>query len=150
MRSFKPNLRGSIHAIFSLGHPSEPTAAMEISIEDIRRSMLELMTDVEDARFPQVLRRIRYAPDVPGLWFLRGDLMAALASTHGEAAAREKIETLSEMFEDLLPGGLRSRPSPLSSIARDSESAPLSRQDGTPDSGFKPSSFPESSASPSR
>ena len=32
---------------------------------------------------------IRYAGDVQGLWFLRGDLMAALASSHGEAAARE-------------------------------------------------------------
>ena len=138
MRSFKPNLRGSIHAIFSLGHPSvPPTAAMEVSIEDIRRAMMELMTAVEDARFPQVLRRVRYTPDVQGLWFLRGDLMAALASSHGEAAAREKIETLSEMFEDLLPGGLRSRPSPLSSSFRDSESSPLLRPDGTPDSGFK-------------
>jgi hypothetical protein len=140
MRSFKPNLRGSIHAIFSSSFPSvPPTAAMEIGIEDIRRSMLELMTAAEDARFPQVVRRIRYAPDVQGLWFLRGDLMAALASSHGEAAARGKIETLSEMFEDLLPRGLRSRPSPLGSIARDSDTSPLSRPDGTPDSGFKPS-----------
>ncbi|WP_207717392.1 hypothetical protein [Caenimonas soli] len=142
MRFFKPNLRSSIHAILSLGHPSVPpeTMEMEIDIEDIRRAMLDLMTDVEDARFPQVLRRIRYAPDVPGLWFLRGDLMAALASSHGEAVAREKLETLSEMFEDLLPDGLRSRPSPLSSSFRNSEGSPLARADGTPDSGFKPSS----------
>ena len=73
------------------------------------------------------------------LWYLRGDLMAALASSHGEAAAREKLETLSEMFEDLLPRGLRSRPSPLGSIARDSDNSPLSRSDGASDSGFKPS-----------
>lgn len=140
MRFFKPNLRGSIHAIFSSSYPSEPpTAAMEIGIEDIRRSMLELMTAAEDERFPHVVRRIRYAPDVQGLWYLRGDLMAALASSHGEIVAREKLETLRDMFEELLPRGLRSRPSPLSSISRDSDSAPLSRQDGAPDSGFKPS-----------
>jgi hypothetical protein len=138
MRSFKPNLRGSIHAIFSLSHPSvPPTAAMEVSIEDIRRSMLELMTAVEDARFPQVVRRIRYAPDVQSLWFLRGDLMAALASSHGEATARQMLETLSEMFDDLLPGALRSRPSPLNSSFRDSENSSLLRPDGSPDSGFK-------------
>ncbi len=130
MRSFKPNLRSSIYAIFSLGHPSVPPSATEFSIEDIRSAMLELMTPVEEARFPHVMRRVRYAGDVQGLWFLRGDLMAALASSHGEVAAREKLETLSEMFEDLLPGGLRSRPSPLSAISRDFDA---------PDSGFKPS-----------
>lgn len=140
MRLFKPNLRSSIHAIFSSSYPSvPPTAPMEIGIEDIRSAMLGLMTAGEDERFPHVVRRIRYAGDVQGLWYMRGDLMAALASSHGEAAAREKVETLRDMFEELLPSGLRSRPSPLSSISRDSDYAPLSRQDGTPDSGFKPS-----------
>ena len=130
MRSFKPNLRGSIYAILSLGHPSVPPPESEFGIEDIRSAMLELMSAVEEARFPQVMRRVRYAGDVQGLWFLRGDLMAALASSHGEVAAREKLETLSEMFEDLLPGGLRSRPSPLSAMSRDF---------GAPNSGLKPS-----------
>ena len=115
MRSFKPNLRSSIYAIFSLGPSAPPSASEFTSIEDIRSAMLELMTPVEAIRFPHVMQRVSYAGDVQGLWFLRGDLMAALASTHGEVAAREKLETLSEMFEDLLPDGLRSRPSPLSS-----------------------------------
>jgi hypothetical protein len=119
MRSFKPNLRGSIHAILSLGHPSVPPPESEFGIEDIRSAMLELMTAVEEARFPHVLRRVRYAGDVQGLWFLRGDVMAALASNHGEVFAREKLETLSEMFENLLPGGLRSRPSPFNALSRD-------------------------------
>ena len=131
MRSFKPTLRSSIYAILSLGHPSVPPTATEFtSVEDIRSAMLELMTAAEEARFPHVMRRVRYAGDVQGLWFLRGDLMAALASSHGEVAAREKLETLSEMFEDLLPGGLRSRPSPLSAKTRDFDA---------PDSGLKPS-----------
>jgi hypothetical protein len=140
MRLFKPNLRSSIHAIFSSSYPSvPPTAAMEIGIEDIRSAMLGLMTAGEDERFPHVVRRIRYAGDVQGLWYLRGDLMAVLASSHGEAAAREKLESLRDMFEDLLPRGLRSRPSPLSSSSRDTDNAPLSRLDGGQDSGFKPS-----------
>lgn len=140
MRFFKPNLRSSIHAIFSSSYPSvPPTAAMEIGIEDIRSAMLGLMTAGEDERFPHVVRRIRYAGDVQGLWYLRGDLMAVLASSHGETAAREKLESLRDMFEDLLPRGLRSRPSPLSSSSRDTDNAPLSRSDGAQDSGFKPS-----------
>jgi hypothetical protein len=130
MRTFKPNLRSSIYSILSLGHPSVPAATDFIGIEDIRSAMLELITAVEAARFPQLTRRISYAGDVQGLWFLRGDLMAALANSHGEAAAREKLETLSELFEDLLPGGLRSRPSPLSAVSRDFDA---------PDSALKPS-----------
>src|SRR5687767_8586852 len=140
MRLFKPNLRSSLHAIFSSSYPSvPPTAAMEIGIEDIRSAMLELMTADEDERFPHVVRRIRYAGDVQGLWYLRGDLMAVLASSHGEAAAREKLESLRDMFEDLLPRGLRSRPSPLSSSSRDTDNAPLSPSGAAQDSRFKPS-----------
>lgn len=137
MRWFKPNLRSSLHAIFSSGFPSSaPTATMDYGIEDIRLAMLGLMTEVHDTRFPHVLRRIRYATDVQGLWFLRGDLMAALASTLGEAAAREKLEAVSDMFEDLVPDGLRSRPSPLSAIRHLDDPAP---GPGARDSGFKPS-----------
>ncbi|HVZ44974.1 MAG TPA: hypothetical protein VHA82_14275 [Ramlibacter sp.] len=57
--------------------------------------------------------RIRFAPDVQGLWFLRSELMRYLASRHGEAIAREQLAALGEMFKDALPGALRSRPSPL-------------------------------------
>jgi len=52
---------------------------------------------------------------VQALWYLRGDLMSVLAGRHGEAAARAKLTAINEMFEQLLPEGLRSRPSPLSS-----------------------------------
>jgi len=138
MRWFKPNLRSSLHAIFSSGHPeSAPTATMEYSIEDIRQAMLGLMTDLHDAHFPQVVRRIRYATDVQSLWFLRGDLMAVLAGSHGEAAAREKLDMVSCMFEDLLPDGLRSRPSPLSAIRHDDD---LLIPPSARNSGFRPSS----------
>ena len=47
------------------------------------------------------------------LWYLRGDLMAALAAIQGEAAAREKVAGITRMFQGLLPGSLNSRPSPL-------------------------------------
>jgi hypothetical protein len=135
MRWFKPNLRSSLHAIFSSSFPhSDPTAVMQYGIDDIRQAMLGLMTDGQDERFPHVVRRIRYATDVQALWFLRGDLMGALASSCGEAAAREKLESVSEMFEDLLPNGLRSRPSPLNAIGHDTPAPPSAR-----DSGFKPS-----------
>jgi hypothetical protein len=136
MRWFKPNLRSSLHAIFSSSFPaSAPTAAMEYCIDDIRDAMLALMPTALDEQYPHVVRRIRYATDIQALWFLRGDLMRALASACGEAAAREQVDAVSEMFEDLLPQGLRSRPSPLSALRHD-DAPPDSRPK---ESGFKPS-----------
>jgi hypothetical protein len=115
MRWLKPNLRSSLHAIFGSTLPPPPAATeLEVGIEDIREAMLALISSVGEERFAHVTRRVRYATDVQALWFMRGDLMAVLASSCGESAALEKIEGVSDMFENLLPQGLRSRPSPLS------------------------------------
>jgi hypothetical protein len=121
MRWFKPNLRSSVSAMFSSGHPSAPaeSALEDVGIEEIRTSMLALIGEVEDQKFLHVRRRIRYASEVMALWYLRGDLMALLASRHGEAQARENLTAITEMFDDMLPRGLKSRPSPLASTPKD-------------------------------
>ncbi|TWO71817.1 hypothetical protein FN976_07420 [Caenimonas sedimenti] len=112
MRWFKPNLRGSIYGL--LGNPVAPTeSTLESGTEDIREAMLGLLGESGTKRFPHVTRRVRYANDIQALWYLRGDLMAALAATQGESAAREKIQRITNMFHGLLPGSLSSRPSPL-------------------------------------
>ena len=112
MRWLKPNLRGSIYGL--LGNPLPPSeSVMDNGTEDIRESMLSVLGDTGVKHFPQVTRRIRYANDIQALWYLRGDLMGALAAMHGEAAARKKIASITQMFQGLLPGGLNSRPSPL-------------------------------------
>jgi hypothetical protein len=115
MRWFKPNLRNSLHAIFSHGLVSSRYHEHDtvVSIEDIRIRMAELIASHEEDRAAVVRRRIRYADSVEALWFMRGDLMAVLAHSRGEAIALELIADISEMFDDLLPEGLRSRPSPL-------------------------------------
>ena len=96
--------------------PAATDSVIEIGIQDIREAMLDLMGEMADNPSPLVTRRIRYAVDIQALWYLRGDLMAVLAKRHGEVAARAKLEPITEMFADLGPLGLRSRPSPLSSI----------------------------------
>ena len=112
MRWLKPNLRSSIYGL--LGNPLPPSESiLENGVEDIRESMLVILGESGAKQFTQVTRRIRYAGDVQALWYLRGDLMAALAAMHGEAAAREKIASITAQFQGLLPGGLSSRPSPL-------------------------------------
>ena len=112
MRFFKGTLKNSIYGL--LGNPVAPSdSILETNTEDIREAMLSLLGERGTKQFANVTRRIRYANDVQGLWYLRGDLMAALAATQGEASAREKVAHITEMFHGLLPGSLNSRPSPL-------------------------------------
>lgn len=112
MRWLKPNLRSSIYGL--LGNPVPPSESMlEVGTEDIREGMLAVLGETGSKHFPQITRRIRYANDIQALWYLRGDLMAALSAMHGEAAAREKVTSVTSMFNGLLPSGLNSRPSPL-------------------------------------
>lgn len=111
MRWLKPNLR-SIYGL--IGHAPAPSPSiMEDGTEDVRELMLGALGDAGTKKYPHITRRIRYASDVHSLWYLRGDLMAALASMHGEASARQKIASITAQFQGLLPGGLSSRPSPL-------------------------------------
>ena len=117
MRWLKPKLTSSFYAIFSVSNPASappPPAVNGVGMEDIREAMLSLAAMDNDERALAVTRRIRYAADLEALWYIRGELMGLLARMHGEAVAREMLEDLSVLFTDLLPRGLRSRPSPLS------------------------------------
>jgi hypothetical protein len=112
MRWFKPNLKSSIYGL--LGNAMAPSdSVLESGTEDIREAMLVILGEAGPRHFPQITRRIRYANDIQALWYLRGDLMAALAAMHGELQAREKVATVTVQFQGLLPHGLTSRPSPL-------------------------------------
>lgn len=112
MRFFKGTLRNSIYGL--LGNPVTPSdSVLESGTEDIREAMLALLGPVGTKQFANVTRRVRYANDIQALWYLRGDVLAALAATHGEAAARQKIQQVTRMFDGLLPGSLTSRPSSL-------------------------------------
>lgn len=112
MRIFKGTLRNSIYGL--LGNPVTPSdSVLESGTEDIREAMLALLGQAGTKQFANVTRRVRYANDIQALWYLRGDVLAALAATQGEMAAREKIQQITRMFDGLLPGSLTSRPSPL-------------------------------------
>lgn len=102
--SFLPQLRNSCMAL--LGRSEPTTAAIETRTEDIRRRMLSELGDYGEKKFPAVARRVRYAPDIQGLWYARSDVMAILANTHGETVAREKIADISGQFNGLLPKSL--------------------------------------------
>lgn len=97
-----------------LGSFAHGTGARSIqALDDIRHAMLDGLTR-PDIQTPSKLElRVTYAHDLHDLWYLRGDLMAAIAALHGESAARQKLTEISNMFKGLLPKSLTSRPSPL-------------------------------------
>ncbi|MBX3660596.1 MAG: hypothetical protein KIS62_00810 [Ramlibacter sp.] len=112
MRWIKPSLRSSIYGL--LGNPPPPSeSTLENGTEDIRQSMLDLLGESGARQFPQITRRVRYANDVQALWYLRGDLMAALSTMHGETEARQRVSRLTNLFKGLLPASLTSRSSSL-------------------------------------
>jgi hypothetical protein len=90
------------------------------SMDQIREAMLVLTGAADGERAAGLTRRIRYATELQALWFMRGELMQLLAREEGEAAAREKVDELSSLFSELLPSALRSRPSPLDTVYRNS------------------------------
>jgi hypothetical protein len=111
--SFYQSIRSSLLALFQSGGEPEPsTRDPGMTLEDIRAAMLEMAGPLTEAN-AALVRRVRYAPDPQSLWFMRSELMGLLARTEGESMARTKVEVLSDMFGELLPRGLRSRPSPL-------------------------------------
>lgn len=92
--------------------PADPR--VESSIEEIREAMLECLRDTPPSdELAMAVGRLRCAPHVRALWYMRSDIMSLLAAQHGEARARKQVAQITEMFHGLLPPGHTSRPSPL-------------------------------------
>lgn len=99
-----PHLRTSCMAL--LGRAEPAPEAIDARTEMIRQLMLQELGEYGEKKFPAIARRVRYAPDVQGLWYARSDVMAILANSHGEIAAREKMAMISDRFNGLMPKGL--------------------------------------------
>jgi len=120
MRWMKPNLRNSIYNLLGakpIEQPVETTEDTERRTEDIRRAMMDSLGAQASKHSPDTLRRVRFAGDIQSLWFLRGELMAAVSQLHGELIASQKIGQISELFHGLLPSSLAARRTTLSSQA---------------------------------
>ena len=82
-------------------------------MERFRELMLGLIESDSSEKAAMLNLRIRCAATLQSLWFMRSEMMAMLAVKHGELEARRRLERISECVRDVLPSGLRSRPSPL-------------------------------------
>lgn len=96
-----------------LGRPPVDESHSCFRIEDIRQAMLDSLGDEGCSSFPHIERRVLFAPDLQGLWYLRADVMVALSSLQGERLASQQIRQITAMFEGLLPKAMVSRPAHL-------------------------------------
>lgn len=79
------------------------------ALEEIREAMLNGLEIDGAASASRLELRVTYANDLNDLWYLRGDVMAAIAAVDGEAIARRKLDEISGMFKGLLPKSLTTR-----------------------------------------
>ena len=111
MRWLNANLKDSVLALLGGGELS-PTVLGDRT-EDIRVFILAELGEFAEENYPKLVRNVTYAQDAQSLWYARGEVMDVLADMHGETIAREKIQQISNKFRGLLPRGLSSRPSAL-------------------------------------
>lgn len=78
------------------------TCADAPTAERARKAMLELLLfegmGLAESKHLALLGRVRYARDLEALWYLRPDLVSALAAQHGERVARERVNALAGYF----------------------------------------------------
>jgi hypothetical protein len=86
---------------------------LQNAMRDIRQSMLDCLAQYGVDAKSTIHMRVSYATDIEDLWYLRGDVMAVIASNDGEVVAKKKLAQISDRFNGLLPRGLTSRTSPL-------------------------------------
>ena len=89
-----------------LGGSSSEERRASFRIEDIRQAMLDGLGEEGCSSFSSLERRVLFAADLQGLWYLRSDIMAAISSIQGESVANQKLRHITHMFEGLLPKGM--------------------------------------------
>lgn len=101
-----------VQNLFGAGEMNQ-TSRAAAALERIREAMLEGMGVGDAVAASKLELRVIHAGDLQDLWYLRGDVMAAIAAVDGEAVARQKLTEISDMFKGLLPKSLTARPSGL-------------------------------------
>ena len=91
------------------GHSGSDESRKLSALEDIREAMLDGLGVSSAVAVSKLEQKVTCASDLNDLWYLRGDVMAAIAAVDGEAIARRKLDQISAMFKGLLPKALTAR-----------------------------------------
>ena len=65
--------------------------------------MLSLLETAGGHPVQRIAQRVRFADDLEALWYLRQDVMAALAEIHGEHVAQRRMNQINRLFKGGLP-----------------------------------------------
>lgn len=71
--------------------------------EHIRVTMLNALEEHCDESHMHLGKSIRYATDMEGLWYLRPDLMHAIASCSDQTTATMVVRDITQLFKGHLP-----------------------------------------------
>lgn len=112
MRWTPSNFVTGMQSLFN-GLTNSDDARFQCVLDNVRHAMLDSLDALGASASTAVRSRVTYARDLQDLWYLRGEVMAAIATIDGELVARRKLVQISDMFKGHLPRGLSSRPSPL-------------------------------------
>lgn len=105
-------LISGVQSLFG-GRPASESSRLQIALREIRQAMLDCLVQYGMDAKSTIHMRVSYASDIEDLWYLRGDVMAVIASHDGEVVAKRKLAQISDGFNGLLPRGFTSRNSPL-------------------------------------
>lgn len=105
MRWAKTSLRNSFFGW--LAH--QPAAEPSIRLEEVRKAMLEAIEQCADGSNSAIERKVLFAYDLDALWYLRTDLMSAIAASRGESTAHDCLANISSMFDAGTGGKLRDK-----------------------------------------
>ena len=104
MRWLKTFTVSTLQSLWGTLPQSLEPAQAQAHLHELRQLMLDALTPPgEPLQHVDVVRKIMQARSIAALWYLRSDLMQALASDHGEAAARRTLQGVTERFHGLLP-----------------------------------------------
>ena len=92
-------LRNSFWAL--LGR--NPAGAPDGLEEEVRHAMLAALDLFCGSEFLELDDRISFARDLDELWYLRSQLMIAIAANHGEALARDQMLAITKKFAGFHP-----------------------------------------------
>ena len=82
-------------------------------LERIRNALLHTLEKSGIDRKSPTRVLVEDAYDIEELWYLRADVMVAIAKERGELAAKTELNSINQRFQGLLPQGLATRPSRL-------------------------------------
>jgi hypothetical protein len=98
-------LRNSFWAMLGREDSEAPAAVLERVRETIFETLEPYTLDPDN----RIEHRVLFARDIDGLWYLRPEIMNAIAASHGETAARECLSRITALFQGHHPGAKSSR-----------------------------------------